>query len=359
MELFKYYKIKIKHSNKVFDIKGNPMNSNSEIIQHRDKSRDCDNQKFMIFILDDGCMLIASKQSGKVLGVYKNRSADKTKLIIEEYSGKSNQRFFLLSDKITWPCLRVKLSNKFLEVIKSNISDGAAIVQNRYSGCDNQRFTFVGQEDLQYPVLSNSDVNRAGLKLIKSNYYGEEKTEQILVAEVAIPYLAINELIPEDIQAKASPYYKISRYRYWKKIYTYTFNGEHHESKIVKYNTGIKADILNSMKDVTGICLRDDNKFSFSGFSDDIKNIIKSGLGIYESNSDTDMHYNTEEISISYPKGKPCVITEWIAVDRYTLERANGYEVGEWEIIIASETEREYKCIDNSKLKYIKDAVFS
>gem|GEM_PF-6282799 len=343
MELFKYHKIKIKHSNKVLDIKGDAMSCNSEIVQHRDKSRDCEDQKFIIFTLDDGYMIFASKQSGKVLGIYKNQQTDETKLVIQDYSGSNSQRFFLLTDRITWPCLRVKSGNKFLEVIKSNIGDGAAIVQNSYSGKDNQRFTFVAEDNMPYPILEhlNSDIENSVLNC-----------KSTITKEVLIPYLGIKDSIPADIQAKTTPYYKISKYQYWKKLYEHHFDGNSHESKKITYSTGLKPEINSKFTDITGISVMDDYNLQFKGFNNDIRNTIKQCLQVNESSSDKVIDYKTDSILISYPKGSPCTITEWVRVDRYTIERANGNSIGTFEIVMGNDTVRDYNCTTNNNHKY-------
>ena len=289
------YNIQCKHSGKVLDVYKGLKDDSTKVIQYNFNNGD--NQKFLLFSLDDNSYMIGAKHSGKVFDICGGSKDDGANLIQFTPHGSGNQRF----------------------LIKSSEND--AIIEAKHRPKPNKLGELV---DVVIPRLKDFDTILP------------EKTDEVRVSETLIPYFCINDDTFDLATAiKKTPYYKLAKVEYWKKLYQIEFSGVFDETKKVTYKSGMSEEKNKQFTNTTSISVGADLGFSFYGLTAKLSTQISNELRISQSTTTTSVKETTIEETLTTTdsrKGKRFIVAKWCLVDKYVLERADGTIVDTWSV---------------------------
>lgn len=287
-------------------------------------------QQFLLFPLDDGSYVIASKDLGKVFDIYNTSQSNKAHCQVFDYHGRDNQRFLLEGARNGDHVIRSKHSGKVLDVRGKSKSDDAIIQQYDYHGGPNQlfRFTEVGRYALPsaprrgvvgpVPVASSVDDNLP------------QETTKNVVAETLLPFFVVSESLPRQQAVGQTAYYKVTKERSWRKAFQRRFAGPQQ-----KFTYSVEAGMSKTQsKEMT-------TKMSF-GFEvtgavfaeklAPLKATVARETQIVEKTETTESYSMTVEREVEYPGGAALLYAEYQLVDYFTLQRADGVRVqASWE----------------------------
>ena len=329
------YNIQCKHSGKVLDVYKGLKDDSTKVIQYNFNNGD--NQKFLLFSLDDNSYMIGAKHSGKVFDIYGGSKDDGANLIQFTSHGSGNQRFLIKSSEND-AIIEAKHSGKVLDVCKGKKDNEVQIIQYREHGGDNQRFILKKVEDANMPKPSKLEelVDVVIPRLKDFDTILPEKTDEVRVSETLIPYFCINDDTFDLATAiKKTPYYKLAKVEYWKKLYQIEFSGVFDETKKVTYKSGMSEEKNKQFTNTTSISVGADLGFSFYGLTAKLSTQISNELRISQSTTTTSVKETTIEETLTTTdsrKGKRFIVAKWCLVDKYVLERADGTIVDTWSV---------------------------
>ncbi|PEQ40288.1 insecticidal toxin [Bacillus cereus] len=195
---------------KYVDIPGGA-NEDSSAIQFQ--TQDGDNQKFLIFTLDDSYSIIAARHSGKVMDAYYNSSQNR--IIQFDFHNTNNQKFFL-SDNGT---IASKQDRQVWDVQGESTQNGARIVVFKFIDVRNQKFTLnkLGSVPVHQPTLSPLP-SAPDFRTNDINEQLPDQTNPVNTHFTYLPYFMVKDpLYNAQQQIKNSPYYTLVRRQYWEK----------------------------------------------------------------------------------------------------------------------------------------------
>lgn len=131
------YKLINRNSGKVLDVYNNSTADGADVIQWSDNGQN--NQKWIITNTNNGYKL-TNANSGKVLDVYNSSTADGADVIQWSDNGQNNQRWNIIDEGNGYYNLVNVNSSKLLDVDNDSVADGANVLQWSSNGGYNQQW---------------------------------------------------------------------------------------------------------------------------------------------------------------------------------------------------------------------------
>lgn len=340
----KAFKITSQNSGKTFDVRGAMMGNGSgvgdmaeivgNIIQYRYHGGD--NQKFLLFPMDDNTFVIAAKHSGRVLDVAGANRNDKANVIQYHYNAGDNQRFLLQDIGSDVVIIKAKHSGKVLDVYGASKEDRANIIQYRYHGRTNQRFKVELVDEL--PVSGLAETHRLG-DAPRFSRFGEilpATTTPVIVGQTLLPYFVVEDSLSRDIAINSSPYYKLTHEQYWKQLYQIELSGQLGREKQETYKYGMTRIKRRSMERTVKMEMKADFAFKFLPFLKSLSSSVTSELKVTESFEEKSVEEREKTETITYAGEDRVALAKYAVVSRFSLTRDDGIKVGEdWEVLNA------------------------
>jgi hypothetical protein len=185
-----------------------------------------------------------------------------------------------------------------------------------------------------------------------------ERSDFYLIGEMTVPAVLVNDgafsgKIP---QVETTPYYVLSRHQYWDRSSGRGFYNQYEEAAVrtQKYTlkVGTTAKQSSEIERTLTIKITEKGDFNFDvggevsgvklGFkgSSSIQREFEDKLRVKASTETTSVTEETREVTIQIPPGKHARVM-WTLVDRYTLRRYDGTQLGMWEVASKTVTDEQ------------------
>lgn len=148
-----------------------------------------------------------------------------------------------------------------------------------------------------------------------------DKSDSWVVAETLIPFMYVNDGAA-SFQLHLSPYYILSRERYWKQTGLIEHDGKEGKTITHEITTGISETSSRSIENELRITIAADSTFSYGPASVALKTEIQNTLKVAESTSQSKTREEKTTIQITAPNSR-CRIVTWQLAERFTLWRAD------------------------------------
>jgi hypothetical protein len=157
-------------------------------------------------------------------------------------------------------------------------------------------------------------------------------------------------------QVETTPYYVFSRHQYWDRSSGRGFYNQYEEAieRTHKYTlkVGLTEKQSSEIERTLTIKITEKGDFSFNvdgevsgvklGFkgSSSIQREFEDKLRVKTSTETTSVTEETREVTVNIPPGKHARVM-WTLVDRYTLKRYDGTQIGVWEVASKTDTDEQ------------------
>ncbi|QWI73171.1 RICIN domain-containing protein (plasmid) [Bacillus mycoides] len=316
---FNFYKFRT-FCGKYVDIRGGSTDDEIPAVQFTEKN--VDNQKFLIFTLDNNYSVIAAKHSGKVLDIisFPFPSPQPIALIQYYFKNGDNQKFFVANDGT----IAVKSDGKVLDIPNGSTKDNVTIIPYQYHGSSNQKFTLEKSGSVSIKLPTTGTLPPA--PDFKTNDINEElpdDTPPVITHATYMPYFMVKDPYYNAQQKiQNSPYYILVRRQYWKKV-TQRVLAPSDEYDYME-TTGVSRTDQTSMTETTEISIGADLGFMFKGFSLGLSSSITKSLSVTKSTSTTESTEKTERVFYKNPFTHQIGYAKYMLINEYYVTRANG-----------------------------------
>nr|WLN44377.1 Tpp insecticidal protein [Bacillus thuringiensis] len=319
---FNFYKIRT-FCGKYVDIQHKSTEDGKFVTQYT--GYDIDNQKFMIFTLDNDFSVIAAKHSGKVIDVHYNRFSSSPRHAIAQYDfhNNENQKFFISNDGV----FAVKETGLVWDVQGASNADGINIMPHDYHGASHQKFMLEPSESVSINLPTRATLPPApDFKTTNLDEILPDKTTPVITHATYIPYFMVKDPYYNAQQKiEKSPYYILVRRQYWeKKSQRIVGAGETYG---YSQTTGVSRTDQTSMTKTTEISIGADLGFAFKGFSAGLSTSITETLSVTKSTSNTDSTEETITITDSNTFNHTIARAKYMLINEYYVTRADGEEI--------------------------------
>jgi hypothetical protein len=300
------YKLINKHSTSVLD----GSKENNSVQQW--KWHGGNNQRFLIFPLDNGYYAIANKYSGLVVdGSKENNSVQQW-----EWNGGKHQQW-ILEQNAGYYVIKNNLRGLVLDGSKENDS----VQQWKGHGGNNQQWKIEDVETITLPTFKTGSLPDIP-RFTASGQNLPESTEKVITAYTLIPCIMANDSWSHSQKIKESPYYALIKREYWKIEFQEDFGPHDEKENIATY--GMRTSHHQSMEQTTGITVSADAGFAFKGFSASISTTVTHELKVSSSTSSEKMEEKTVKFKYNNPTGTTISYGKYAHVSEYQLLRMNG-----------------------------------
>ncbi|MCD2338586.1 MULTISPECIES: RICIN domain-containing protein [Bacillus] len=316
---FYFYKIRT-FCGKYIDIQDASTANNKAAIQYTANNNN--NQKFLIFTLDNNYSVIAAKHSGKVLDIMDIPLGPGLPFMLIQYDFQNgdNQKFFIANDG----AIAVKKTGHVWDVKSGSTKDDTPIIPYNYSGASNQKFSLEnsGTASVKPPELGDLP-NSPDFKTNDLNEILPDNTTPVITHATYLPYFMVKDPYYNTQQKmQNSPYYILVRRQYWEKISQRIVGAG--ESYKYEQTTGVARTDQISMTETTEIAIGADLGFMFKGFSANLSTSITKTLSVTKSTSTTESVSKTETVTDSNPFMYTIARAKYMLINEYYVTRANG-----------------------------------
>jgi hypothetical protein len=349
-----YYRIRAKHSNDYVEVKKYVQYPGTgDVIERSEKQAgehlfqeikaDVDGQKFVILPIDDLNYYILPKGTPFVLDVSKewsDRLFGLPPVITWRITGGDNQKFRLIGHESPGgiECtVESAESLKVWDVKGASLKRFARLTVYTDYKASNQRFIFEPDGTLELrELVPGKDEIRMPPEL-KAGDPVPSQGEAWILGEAYLPCLAVNDSFPTvEEKLVKSPWYVLSRRRYWKAEKSFTFLkgvGESHEIEIkAGFERETRRTIENTFEMRIGPSI---NSASKKGGA--FANQVNVQLRITSEYVDKTYGEKTVIERVTHAAEEPSkTVVVWVLVDEYVLERMTGAVVGRWSSRVAS-----------------------
>ncbi|KAA0768462.1 insecticidal toxin [Bacillus sp. BB51/4] len=318
---FNIYKIRTNY-NKYVDVSGDPNDNFAPIVQH--DGHNGNNQKFLIYTLDNGYSVIAARHSGKVVDVrYINFPSPfpppiKDHLIQHDFKNGDNQKFRLATEGT----IEIQHDGQVWDVEGSG--NKAQIIPYHYHGGSNQKFRLEksGSVSIKTPNIEILP-SAPDFKTDDLNEELPDETTPVVTHVTYLPYFMVKDSYYNPLQKiQDSPYYVLVRRQFWKKI----THRKLAPSEAYDYEqiTGVSRTDQTSMTETTEISIGADLGFMFKGFSLGLSTSITKALSVTKSTSNTESTEKKEGVFYKNPFNYQIAYARYMLINEYYVTRANG-----------------------------------
>lgn len=338
-----FHQLNAQHSLKSLDVYDASI-QDAPVIQYDWKSQD--NQKFMFVRDDDGFYVICVKHTGKVLDValrpYLERF-DRGQVIQHSPNGQDNQKFRLVPVDGVWR-VDAKHSGEAWDIRGGSMRNKAELVEHRWTSGANQKFSLVTTESDSLPVQQAREANAIqDPPDLNSFVVPPDEGPETLIGESWVPYFLINDgQRSEAAKIRESPFYRISRFGFWKLLYFIDVPSGADYKKVVTYEEGLTEGDTKAIEETLAITIGTEfqwsiaKKLGFEKFTGSITRTTKITI----ENSVQRATKTTSQEEISFKSGPRTVHCAWGRGDRFKLSRMDGSELLRWELINSSYAKR-------------------
>nr|WLN44375.1 Tpp insecticidal protein [Bacillus thuringiensis] len=332
---FNFYNIRT-FCGKYVDIVRGSTADRAMAVQH--SGNNSENQKFLIFTLDNGYSVIAAKHSGKVLDIMEGQPP--LNLLIQYYFQNSENQKFLISND---GAIAIKSSGHVWDVHNGSTSNDTPIIPFRYQGSQNQKFSLVRNGSVAITQPAKGTLPSApDFKTNNLNEILPDNTEPVITHATYLPYFMVKDpYYNEQQKMQNTPYYILVRRQYWEKISQRVVGaGEKYE---YSQTTGVSRTDQTSMTETTEISIGADLGFMFKGISVGLSTSITKTLSVTKSTSTTESTSKTETVTDSNPFMHTIARAKYMLINEYYVTRANGQIISSgdaayWKVPNPSET---------------------
>ncbi|WP_420975143.1 hypothetical protein [Bacillus thuringiensis] len=306
-------------------------------------------QKYIFYALDNGYYAIANKDTGNVLTNAENNGWDKTdgaRPYLQMGWSNTNdisRKTFRLENEYNGSFV---LRNQFDGTIVNGHAKGivlqrdfANILYNYWEPTNKEHIN--GNMPQLLPNQSLPDVP-------KYTGYGQnlpDQTVPVVTGSTIMPAIMVTDSNWSDAtKIQNSPYYRLVKKQYWKRLYSRNFTPG--SSETVTTKTGMSRVDVDSMVDKTGIEIKADLGASFGGEKASKKGTASleakftKELTITRSTTTTDINETTVEQVVKNPSDtKDFAWAKYALATEYSLERMDGSKVSSpWTVIDGTST---------------------
>ncbi|QWI77923.1 RICIN domain-containing protein (plasmid) [Bacillus mycoides] len=316
---FNFYKIRT-FCGKYVDIRGGSTDDDIPAVQYT--GRNVDNQKFLIFTLDNNYSVIAAKHSGKVLDIISLPFPFPEPIALIQYYFKNgdNQKFFIANDGT----IAVKSDGKVLDIPNGSTKDNVIIIPYQYHGSSNQKFTLEKYGSISIKPPTTGTLPPA--PDFKTNDINEElpdDTPPVITHATYMPYFMVKDPYYNAQQKiQNTPYYILVRRQYWQKVTQRILAPS--DTYDYSETTGVSRTDQTSMTETTEISIGADLGFMFKGFSVGLSASITKSLSVTKSTSTTESTEITQKVVYTNPFKHQIAYAKYMLINEYYVTRANG-----------------------------------
>ncbi|NEW06365.1 insecticidal toxin [Paenibacillus sp. SYP-B3998] len=312
---FNFYNIRT-FAGKYADVAGGTGNGNPVVQYHANGS---DNQKFMIFTLDNNYSIFAAKHSGKVFDLAYN-SFFGNYLVQFDFHNGDNQKFFIANEG----AISVKSNGQVWDVRGGNTGDNALIIGWNYQGSPNQKFSLVKNGSASItPPTKGSFTPAPDFKTDDLNEQLPMNTTPVITHFTYLPYFMVKDpYYNAEQKINKSPYYILVRRQYWEKKTQRILSPS--EKYGYSETIGVSRTDQTSMTETTEISIGADLGFSFKGISAGLSTTVTKSLSVTKSTSTTESKETTRDLSYTNPFEYQIAYAKYMLINEYYVTRANG-----------------------------------
>ncbi|PFS55639.1 RICIN domain-containing protein [Bacillus thuringiensis] len=316
---FHFYKIRT-FCNKYIDIQDSSTANEKAAIQYTMNNQD--NQRFLIFTLDNNYSVIAAKHSGKVLDMMSIPIFPGIPFLLIQYDFKNgdNQKFFIANDGT----FAVKTTGHVWDVSKGSTQNGTPIIPYNYQGSANQKFILEQSGSISIkPPTTGTLPPAPDFKTTNLDEELPDDTTPVITHVTYLPYFMVKDPYYNAQQKITnSPYYILVRRQYWEKK-TQRVLAPSDEYDYME-TTGVSRTDQTSMTETTEISVGADLGFMFKGFSVGLSTSITRSLSVTKSTSTTESTEKTERVFYTNKFDHHIGYAKYMLINEYYVTRANG-----------------------------------
>jgi hypothetical protein len=328
-----FYRINARHSNKSLDVSHASQDDRAHVIQYT--PHDDDNQSFLLLRDDGGLYTICAKHSGKVLDVALNPTPGLIGHIIQYRSHAGNNQKFRLRPSDGNFRIETTHSGKVWDIAGADTANSAHLIEYRWKEADNQRFSLEALHTQLLPVRQGRELNDIGdVPRMTSFASPPDQGHLSLIGEKWIPYLLVNDGERSDqLKIAESPFYRLSRYGFWKLLYYFDFDAGVDLEREFTYEVGLTVGTTRQTEETLNFT------FGLKGtilyFEKWVKNELTASLSYTMKWTTTteivEARKETRRERRRYPAGPRMAEAAWARADLYVLNRMDGSEVVRWQ----------------------------
>ncbi|PGU51711.1 MULTISPECIES: RICIN domain-containing protein [Bacillus cereus group] len=317
---FNFYKIRT-FCGKYIDIRGGSMDDLAYALQYT--GHNADNQKFLIFTLDNNYSVIAAKHSGKVMDIWDTPNFPPgLPDILTQYYFKNgdNQKFFIANDG----SVAVKQDGRVLDVHDGRTSNDVPIIAYNYQGSANQKFNLEKSGTVSIkPPTTGTLPPAPDFKTTNLDEELPDDTTPVITHATYLPYFMVKDPYYNAQQKITnSPYYILVRRQYWEKKTQRVLAPS--ETYDYMETTGVSRTDQTSMTETTEISIGADLGFMFKGFSLGLSTSITKSLSVTKSTSNTESTEISKRVVYTNPFKYQIAYAKYMLINEYYVTRSNG-----------------------------------
>lgn len=167
----------------------------------------------------------------------------------------------------------------------------------------------------------------------------------IIVAETLVPFMYVNDPLfvnASDVQAKRSPYYRLTRESEWIKSFAMEHDGAATYSYYHEWEAGVEETVTNSIKKTLTIETSEEDKLNFTltpvkgvnlGVDHRVTTRVEKGLEVLDSTTKVIKMAEKKGFNLTVPAKKYSVII-WLRKETYSVRRWDDNElITSWSFI--------------------------
>lgn len=230
-----------------------------------------------------------------------------------------------------------------------------------YHGGNNQTFAFLDSGDIPTQIAGYMPIDAAiepdlPGEITRMNESIADEINEVIMGETVIPFPMVKNdpLLNRRLQAKESPYYKVTKSRLYKKIYDETWAKGDMTTKTQEATIGMTQHSLSEVSRMLSVTFTASAEVGFAkgAFSGSASSSFSRTLET-KSRALNEITNITEEKTKLEEKHNGDMhkrLVKYRLVERYLLERSNGTKVLEWDVHVKDRDKGiSYTCIDNCK----------
>lgn len=330
-----FYRITPTHSQKALDVSGASQDNRAHVIQYQWSGNN--NQRFLLIRDDDGFYTVSAYHSGKVLDIALNGQIGLVGHLIQyQPHGRDNQKFRITANNAAYR-VDAKHSGKVWDVDHASNADGTHIFEYNWNGGRNQQFLFQAVETVPLPVRQGREPNDIGdVPRLTSFTAPPAEGPRVLIGETWIPYFLISDgQTPDSVKVKYSPFYRLSRYSFWKLLYYFDFDSGVDMEQTFTYETGLTVGNTVEVETVTGWTLGAEASLKFldKWVPFKITGTVTRSTKTTVTNQVQLVTKTVNTQTRKYAAGPRMAEAAWARADLFVLTRTDGTEVLSWQIV--------------------------
>jgi hypothetical protein len=159
-----------------------------------------------------------------------------------------------------------------------------------------------------------------------------DTSEPWVIGEVLVPFMFVADG-PRSSQLRTTPYYVLSRERYWTQAADNEYDGKVQKTWTEEITVGMKETHQQSLENELSITITADASFAYGPATASMKTEIANKLKVSESSSTEKMRQEKVTTQVTVPKERVRIVI-WVRTDRYSLKRTDGKLVSDPSVVL-------------------------